>query len=61
MRTYLGVDFERQELGVIFEAMDENNIFYKILSVDQIVSPNKLGNEKNSFDALIDWLVLYAA
>ena len=32
-----GVEFERQELRVIFEAMDKNNIFYKMLSVDQIV------------------------
>lgn len=33
----LGVDFERQELRVIFETMDRNNIFYKMLSEEQIV------------------------
>lgn len=36
--SYVGVDFERQELRVIFETMDKNNIFYKMLTVDQIVS-----------------------
>lgn len=34
----LGVDFERQELRVIFETMDRNNIFYKMLAEEQIVS-----------------------
>lgn len=34
----LAVDFERQELRVIFETMDRNNIFYKMLAVEQIVS-----------------------
>lgn len=34
----LAVDFERQELRVIFETMDRNNIFYKMLAEDQIVS-----------------------
>lgn len=33
-----GVDFERQELRVIFETMDRNNIFYKMLAEEQIVS-----------------------
>lgn len=32
------VDFERQELRVIFDSMDKNNVFYKMLSEDQIVS-----------------------
>lgn len=36
--SYVGVDFERQELRVIFENMDKNNVFYKMLSEDQIVS-----------------------
>ena len=36
--TYVGVDFERQELRVIFETMDKNNIYYKMLAEDQIVS-----------------------
>lgn len=35
--TYVGVDFERQELRVIFETMDKNNIYYKMLAEDQIV------------------------
>ncbi|CAM9431643.1 unnamed protein product, partial [Laminaria digitata] len=34
--TYVGVDFERQELRVIFETMDKNNIYYKMLAEDQI-------------------------
>ncbi|CAM9687628.1 unnamed protein product [Ectocarpus sp. 4 AP-2014] len=33
----LAVDFERQELRVIFETMDKNNIFYKMLAEEQIV------------------------
>lgn len=36
--SYVGVDFERQELRVIFETMDKNNIFYKMLAEEQIVS-----------------------
>lgn len=32
------VDFERQELRLIFESMDKNNVFYKMLSEAQIVS-----------------------
>lgn len=39
--SYTGVDFERQELRVIFETMDNNNVFYKMLSEDQIVSWSK--------------------
>ncbi|CAM9354207.1 unnamed protein product [Discosporangium mesarthrocarpum] len=31
-----GTDFERQELRVIFETMDNNNIFYKTLDTPQI-------------------------
>lgn len=46
--SYLGVDFERQELRVIFEAMDKSNVFYKMLSVDQIVSPKTSTGEKMS-------------
>lgn len=34
---FLAVDFERQELRVIFETMDRNNIFYKMLAEEQIV------------------------
>lgn len=34
----LAVEFERQELRVIFETMDKNNIFYKMLAEEQIVS-----------------------
>ncbi|CAN0401671.1 unnamed protein product [Pylaiella littoralis] len=34
--SFLAVDFERQELRVIFETMDRNNIFYKMLAEDQI-------------------------
>lgn len=33
----LGTDFERQELRVIFETMDRNNVFYKMLAEEQIV------------------------
>lgn len=36
--AYVGVDFERQELRVIFETMDKNNLFYKMLAEEQIVS-----------------------
>lgn len=36
--SYVGVDFEQQELRVIFEAMDKNNIFFKMLAEEQIVS-----------------------
>lgn len=35
--SYVGVDFEKQELRVIFETMDKNNIYYKMLAEDQIV------------------------
>lgn len=32
------MDFERQELRAIFEAMDKNNVFYRMLGENQIVS-----------------------
>lgn len=36
------VDFEKQELRLIFESMDKNNVFYKMLSEAQIVSATSI-------------------
>lgn len=38
------VDFEKQELRLIFESMDRNNVFYKMLSEAQIVSTTSIYN-----------------
>lgn len=57
--SYIGVDFERQELRVIFETMDRNNVFYRMLSEEQIVSLAARQAARGVLAAAVDAVIAY--